>query len=292
MTIPIERTDLERLSLDVAAAQDHLTEAQGRIRQLLEEPVRTMLLGASVNRSGMNDYDAFVEAQRVVSGRLRMRGTYDSARAPLFDGHPAHEDEELGVESWMLFKTLEHNRIREILRSIPEGRRSRTIASVWHEPEDNIRRGEFTLDEWTLAQEVAADEGAELGVATAAVLMQWTWDPRSGRDPEEYGPGVVVHPIVGIDVYDDSGTRSLSELLGPVLSDVRDGWGVAQWGIRETGTHSDDSLQWWRDAVSFAYAEGAGWFLPWDSPRAKDFHLTDEERVVIADAVDQLLPLR
>lgn len=78
--------------------------------------------------------------------------------------------------------------------------------TYYHEPEDNIANGEFTAAAyrqawrriWSISQEPGV---AKDNVASALVLMDWTVDPRSGRDWRDYYPGPEYVDVMAWDIY-------------------------------------------------------------------------------------------
>lgn len=79
-----------------------------------------------------------------------------------------------------------------------------TWLTLHHEPE-NDSSGIGTPAEWVSMQLHAEARRKALGadnVVIVPVLMSWTWDRRSGRNPDQWHtPGL---PILGIDVYGQS----------------------------------------------------------------------------------------
>jgi len=95
-------------------------------------------------------------------------------------------------------------RMNTFLDSIPDGHKTTLIA--WHEPEDNIARGQFSLSAFIDMQVRLADLIHATGrpeLTHGIVLMGWTLDPRSGRDAESYYPPAVSSRVdyMGWDVY-------------------------------------------------------------------------------------------
>jgi hypothetical protein len=80
---------------------------------------------------------------------------------------------------------------------------------TFHEPEDNVRNGEFTYAQFrTVQQQVRAalDKAGADNVCHATYPMSWSWNPSSGRNPDELFPGDGVWDALGVDAYQKSTT--------------------------------------------------------------------------------------
>lgn len=98
-------------------------------------------------------------------------------------------------------------------------------------------------------------------VALVPILMAWTWDPRSGRDPNAWWDGDV-YDFVGVDVYDRKGA-GLPQALD-AWPDLRR-WaaarrvdiGVGEWGIDgNDSTSAKLTEDWHRYAVTSGNDDG------------------------------------
>lgn len=96
------------------------------------------------------------------------------------------------------------------LSSIPTGQKM--IFILWHEPEDNIKNGDFTLADWQAAnnhmgQLVHATGRSELRTAIC-MLGAWTFDPSSPYHTIEYWDSGFATNIdyVGFDPYNENST--------------------------------------------------------------------------------------
>lgn len=261
-------------------------------------PPGRLLLGAEAHREGRNDLDVFREFQEAASGNVSLRVTYSRGLPDTWEDHAAFGDGLVGAAySWLSVKTFDRLGLERFMASIPVGKRPWVIVTNWHEPEDNIANGEFSMAEWIAAQNELAAIGHDLEIATAAVLMAWTWDPRSHRNPQAYADGVFVHPMVGFDGYDDrrvqgrivGGTRG-PDIFGPPLETVRE-WGLEAWGIRETGTglHGDQPREvWWRELWQWAREHGASVVAPWDSDRLEpEWALSTADRTLLGELASE-----
>jgi hypothetical protein len=96
-------------------------------------------------------------------------------------------------------------------------------------------------------------------VALAPILMSWTYDPRSGRNPDDWwAPGI--YDLLGIDHY-----RSTTTLLDNRWAIVRR-WAdlrsvdvaVGEWGTRGSDDDAADRMRAWHQAGVDSAAEGRG----------------------------------
>lgn len=113
--------------------------------------------------------------------------------------------------------------------------------TMWHEPENDLAAGRQPADHVAMNQRVRARMDA-LGVdnvALALILMGWTWDDRSGRNPSDwYAPSL--YDILGSDPY--SLTDGFAFHQNPSLAEswtdyidwvnARDGvCAIGEWGL-------------------------------------------------------------
>ncbi len=133
-------------------------------------------------------------------GAFQARRTYGSTIPANFEASQAGSanDLEAGRASYWSFKpnqttfagdTAQHNALRAFLRSVPVGHRF--VLINYHEPEDNIAAGTFTLAQWKacvqktgeLVHEIRAEQGANSKLRAGICLMgPWTFDSRSAYD--------------------------------------------------------------------------------------------------------------
>ncbi len=97
-------------------------------------------------------------------------------------------------------------------------------------------------------------------IALSLILMGWTWDPRSGRDPDEWWePGL--YDFVGIDPYRDEPGGLLTE----TWADIRR-WAaeqgtvvaVGEWGMRGDDEAAAQHVRDWYAAAAGSATDGAG----------------------------------
>lgn len=118
-----------------------------------------------------------------------------------------------------------------------------TWYSYLHEPEDNIKRGEFTKEDFvaafqriTLLQRSAAPDNPNL--RSTLIMMCYTVNPKSKRNWRDYFPGAAFTDVIGWDCYNHgSGTEGYGtpqQLLERAVATTREA-GVA-FGVAELGS--------------------------------------------------------
>ncbi|ROT29264.1 DNRLRE domain-containing protein [Micromonospora sp. HM5-17] len=177
--------------------------------------------------------------------------------------------------------------LRQWFASAP---RDRDIYWVYyHEPEDNIRDGEFTAAEYRAAwRRLAglADEAGNPRLHATMVLMQWTLVPASGRNWRDYYPGDGVLDVLAWDVYNYDSTAAKGEyltpasLLDPVVA-ANTSVGLP-FGVAELGSHiaaGDDGTRraaWIRAMNDYLVTHGSLWNLWFDHAWSTgDYRLRD-----------------
>lgn len=158
----------------------------------------------------------------------------------------------------------------------------------WHEPEDDIERGEFTAEEFRAAfAHLAglADQAGNPRLRSALVLMSYTLRPPSGREWRDYYPGDDVVDVFAWDVYNrrTDGYSSPEELLDrprQVAESVGKPFAVAELGSKlAQGDDGQARAQWLLDLGDYALAHGARFVCYFDfvwNDGADDYRLDDE----------------
>lgn len=163
---------------------------------------------------------------------------------------------------------------------------------VWwvyfHEPEDDVERGDFTAEQWQAAyRRVAAiaDDTRNPRLHNTIVLMCWTLEHRSGRSFEDYFPGPDVVEAIGWDCYSKpSDARPYADpedLYGRAIATSRDlglDWGIAETASLLAPEDTTGALRadWLREIGQYLSEEGASFVLYFDSPIGGEFRLLDE----------------
>jgi hypothetical protein len=90
--------------------------------------------------------------------------------------------------------------------------------------------------------------------------MSWTYDPRSGRNPDDWwAPGI--YDLLGIDHYEERP----GGLLTPMWLAARSWAGVhgldvavGEWGMRDTGAAAAGHVRAWHQAAIDSATDGRG----------------------------------
>jgi hypothetical protein len=118
------------------------------------QPPSTVSRVAAMGSASAVDHAAFGELD-TAAGPLRACRTYDRALPRSFSASKAAGDVDAGRRTYWSFKPnvrrFTSDRAAQaafsaFLDTIPSGHE--TVIVAWHEPEDNIDRGEFTLAAW------------------------------------------------------------------------------------------------------------------------------------------------
>lgn len=147
--------------------------------------------------------------------------------------------------------------LRALLTRLGEATQPVMLA-LHHEPEDDTGAPGMTAQDWVRMQDHAMGIAQSLAPNTTIVpiLMRWTFDRRSGRDPNEW----LAHaaPVLGFDVYNSwaqpgdewlSFEHNFSAILPFVGSRPLV---VAEYGCRTDPARPGRAAQWMIDAFQFA----------------------------------------
>ncbi|MER6508644.1 DNRLRE domain-containing protein [Nonomuraea sp. NPDC001636] len=149
--------------------------------------------------------------------------------------------------------------------------------TYYHEPEDNIRNGEFTAAAYRQAWShlaALADEAANPRLRATLILMGWTVDPASGRDWHDYYPGSTAIDVLAWDVYNYDSTAAKGQYLTPAaLLDRTYAVNQAEnlpHGVAELGSHiaaGDDGTRraaWLGQMTAYLSQHASLWALYFD----------------------------
>lgn len=162
----------------------------------------------------------------------------------------------------------------------------------WHEPEDEIRDGKFTAAQLRAAVAyvkslIDAKNTPARRIKVGICLMEWTLEPASGRNVNDYLPNVALD-FIGWDAYPaDRADQDLPNLdrTRAAFTKCRDATkaaGVPVWLILETGTRKLDPAMtdadydtrqatWISKAIPIADELGARGLTYFDSTVGGDF---------------------
>ena len=161
--------------------------------------------------------------------------------------------------------------------------------TFYHEPEDNIARGEFTAGDFRAAfrrLDQLADAAGNARLKTTPVLMHWSLEPASGRNWRDYYPGSDVVDVLGWDVYNlsaknggyDSPARMFDRLVATSAAAGKP-YAVPEFGsLLVTGDDGTRRAQWLRDSVTYLRGTDAAFVAYFDAvvpSNGADFRLHD-----------------
>lgn len=167
------------------------------------------------------------------------------------------------------------DRLRPLISSL--GARNRPVMlAVHHEPENDVT-DQQTSEHWVAMQQHLLRMTPRLAssVTIVPVLMQYTFDPASGRTPQQWlVPGATVQ---GIDVYNPWRPAGNAPWVGfaKMLSRVRAVTGSGPIVVPEFGCHTDPTdlgrtRAWFHDAFDYALATDVVALAYFNSPHGSD----------------------
>lgn len=169
--------------------------------------------------------------------------------------------------------------------------------SLHHEPEDNHAGGGNTPEAWVAMHRRATVIARQHPQVTIVpVLMQWTFDPESKRDPQQWL--IPEHPVLGVDIYNPwrtDGSRSWVEfdsLMTQVRSFVPMSTPII---VPEFGSVSDEldpmrTALWLRAAYESALRNnvaGLAWFDSKYNNKKGDLRLNGDSVLVLRELLDR-----
>lgn len=134
-----------------------------------------------------------------------------------------------------------------ILNGFKQAGLSDLIWGVFHEPEDDVEKGAFTDDQWRAMQAhmlpLANTILHPTGGKTISILMSWTANPSSGRNPADFR--VPEADIQGWDIYEKAGQSVSSGVV---------------WATKDPSTMPLDAL--WGRCLDLSAAWGKPTLVP------------------------------
>jgi hypothetical protein len=225
-----------------------------------------------------------------VAGPLGARRSYDSALPRSFSESAAAADVSSGRTSYWSFAprvaTFASDPVAQaafsaFLDTIPAGHK--TVVIAWHEPEDDIRQGRFTLAQWGAAnnkvgQIIRSKHRRELRHGIA-LMGPWTFDRRSPYYAYNWQAALDFDlvDVVGIDPYKFHTTDPSVQAMLTVPNYGTGGtnastmarlvsWGkpvaLTEWGVVTTDVTSGDPIS---DAARARWiSDGHAWMKSWN----------------------------
>lgn len=146
--------------------------------------------------------------------------------------------------------------------------------AYWHEPEDNVQRGDFSAQSWRDAYRRIAGLAARVdnpALHNTVILMCWTANPNSGRSLNDFFPGRDVVDTIGWDCYNKSESAYLdpTSMFSRAIAASKNfgvGFGIAELGSKLRGGDGGASrADWLRRVGQHLSGQGAEFVTYFDS---------------------------
>lgn len=244
------------------------------------------MFGASVYQAGRS-WDAAVAASDQRYGDLEVVRVFYPGLPSAWPGRAGSVDRPVVVS----FKAppaqvLSGRYDDELLSWFRAAPRDRDVWwAYFHEPEDDVKRGEFSAQTWREAYRRIAGLAARVdnpALHNTVILMCWTANPNSGRSLSDFFPGRDVVDTIGWDCYN----KSESSYLDPATMFARAitasknfgvGFGIAELGSKlRGGDGGSNRAQWLRRVGQHLSDQGAEFVTYFDSlVEGGEFRLLD-----------------
>jgi hypothetical protein len=158
------------------------------------------------------------------------------------------------------------------------------LLTLHHEPEDDVAGREMQPRDWVAMQEraIAKAERRAPNVTIVPVLMDWTFDPSSGRRPGQWM--VPSARVQGVDIYNPWSPTNGK----PWVSFATDGakvvpWAdgrpivVAEYGCRADPRNPERAARWMREAFDWARRHDVvsmSYFHSWQNTEGGSYELS------------------
>lgn len=164
--------------------------------------------------------------------------------------------------------------------------------SFFHEPEDDVKRGDFTARQYRRAFRHVVNIASSFcrsNLYPTLILMNWTANPSSGLNWRSYYPGGDYVSVIAWDAYNGANGyartyRAPKDIFGHTVAASRSVG--KRFAIAETGTvringDSDGSgrAEWLRKVNTYLTNKNAAWVSYFQSLRNGDFELRDRPSV-------------
>ncbi|MFI6518293.1 hypothetical protein ACIBF1_22240 [Spirillospora sp. NPDC050679] len=252
-------------------------------------PGRQTLCGASLNLQNGENFQQALDRMDREYGGLEMVRLFYSGVPPAWPGR-VNVSKRPQVVSFKLDPrdVLSGKHDAEMSKWYADAPRDQDVYWVYyHEPEDNIAKGEFSAADYRAAWKRLrglADKAANPRLKATLVLMGWSTHPNSGRNWRDYYPGRDVVQVLGWDVYNLTYEKGQYEdpvqMYDEVIA-VSKAEGLP-FGVAETGSYltpGDSGAQraaWLRKMNDHLSKAGALWVAYFDlNWHSGDFRLQD-----------------
>lgn len=191
------------------------------------------------------------------------------------------------------------SRLRSWFQSAPTN--VQVYWTYFHEPEDDVARGEITSADYRAAwQRISsiADETCRSNLHATLVLMSWTLDPKSNRDFDDYYPGSAAIDVLAWDPYNpwnnNTGYKDPEAIFGSVIAKSKaEGkpFGIAETGSTLMGSDTGVARAAWLREIGAYLRDNDALFVSYYDAVApsdqNDFRLRDTSSVAAWRALVQ-----
>ena len=246
------------------------------------------LFGASVYRGSSSWQSAVEQADNRYRGLEVVRAFYPGLPArweKISNASDASLVVSFKANPTRILSGASDDRLKEWFESAP---RDRDIWWVYyHEPEDNVERGDFTAEQWRAAYRHIASLANDAGnprLINTIVLMCWTLESASGRSLPDYFPGADHVETIGWDCYSepsvDQAYEKPADLYGAAITTSQSlgvGWGIAETGSLQVAADPSGAMRaaWLVEAGQYLADQDAQFVTYFDSPVGGEFRLLD-----------------
>lgn len=256
--------------IDARDAADVILRA--RIAELEAKQQPATVFGVNASSKSQHDTNAKLLAPVGV-----WRYYHQAGEALTYPTEYALGDGETFVYSGkVLPQNLTVGQLVALFKSCPTDRPFRYC--VWHEPEDDIAAGHFTVAQYKAAWGVARQAQQQVGphIVLMPILMGYTWSAGSRRNLADYIPDPANFDELGADIYFAGNIGSAVsaiptgfDAVAATAKQLGKPWGIGEAGVgtKVTGQARLDALALYaktakaKGATVVCYFNNAGWAL-------------------------------
>lgn len=251
------------------------------------------LVGVSVpRRPQLTQQAQVVQTLQQEFGKLPVARVYDSGPPPAtWTANPVLAALPEGTNVVYSFKgdvqQAADGAYDDVLRRFLAGKPSGITVWVafWHEPEDDVKKGTFSAEQYRAAQAHLAPIIRSSGAIPTQILMMYTLDAASGRDWHDYFSPA--DDVLAWDGYSPGGATGndyvpASNFIDPVVKISREtgkpfGWAEFGSVCRPDDTSCSGRAAWLKQVTDAMRAAGPQFVIYWNSETGgKDYRLTDQ----------------
>jgi len=251
-------------------------------------PPRGTLFGSSIYQNPGETFAAAYQRRVSLYGQLGVDRVFYPGLPPAWPGEAGYSGGPVVVsfnaDPQQVLAGGDDATLRSWFDTAPRGRG--IWWSYYHEPEDQIARGQFTAAQYRAAWRhiwALAGSAGNPDLHATLILMCYTLDPASGRTFSDYYPGSAFVDTLGFDCYNTalrsagyvSPVTEFSAVLR-VSAALGKPFGIAELGSQlVAGDRGTGRARWLRTCAGFLDAHGAQWVTYFDSPVHGEYRLLD-----------------